>query len=166
MPIDISQQATDALAAANGGKVVEPCPKAASSKPVVATEHILDGEINPHGKAVGFHHRPGGSDPPTSHLDQVTGGPNASGIYVGKVQVFDPAKNIWVQKKAKSSFYPDNMSPAEIEQAIQTSYEDAVAKGEVLPNGKFEGESGKGFSIGGYAKDGKIATAYPIFEED
>lgn len=125
--------------------------------------HILQGHLNAKGKAVGFHSRPGGTDPVTSRMTSQIDAPNAQGVYTGKVEVRASANDPWVAKKGMSSFYPDRMSGSDVEAVVRTAYADALRQG-YAGSGRFSGDSGQGFRIEGFADNGKIATAYPLYK--
>jgi hypothetical protein len=129
----------------------------------VEMPHILEGNINPKGKAGGYHSRPGGGDRPSATMTQKLDGPNAQGVYTGKVSVTDPATGNLVPKKAASTFYPDTMSAADVEASVRHAYADAL-RGGFTGNGAFNGDSGHGFRIEGYERGGKIVTAYPLYK--
>lgn len=130
----------------------------------VELDHILMGEINRRGRAVGFHSRPDSIDPPNARMTERLMPPDANGVYTGKVEVLNQATGAWVEKRGFSSFYPDNLSAVEIEAAIRNAYADALRNDRVLPNGGFAGSSGLGFGIEGFARNGAIQTAYPVRE--
>ncbi len=132
-----------------------------ADKMTIELDHVLFGEINPKGKAVGFHSRPGGIDPGTARVSQRLTPPDANGIYTGKVEIFDSAKNQWIAKRGFSSFYPDRLSAKEVEGAIRNAYADALRRGDIA-NGAWTGDSGLGFKIQGYVNNGKISTAFPV----
>jgi hypothetical protein len=138
-----------------------------AAKAKIDMPHILDGHLNAKGKAVGFHARPDGIDPPGARMTQQVGLKNPQDVYIGKVEIRDPVTGNWVPKKSNaglSSFYPDNMTLKEIDAAIRQAYADALRKGQVEPSGEFIGDSGLGFQIEGAARNGNIPTAYPIYE--
>lgn len=128
----------------------------------IKLDHILIGEINRRGRAVGFHSRPEGIDPPTARMTARLSPPDANGVYTGRVEVLDPATGAWVEKRGFSSFYPDNLTAPEIEAAIRNAYADALRNNATQPNGRFAGDSGLGFQIEGFARNGAIETAYPV----
>src|SRR6267378_3867754 len=74
-----------------------------STDPPVNLAHIDYGEINRHGEAVGYHHRPNGVDPPSARVRQVVQPPDASGVYRARVALRDPATGGWIDKQAPSS---------------------------------------------------------------
>jgi Bacterial EndoU nuclease len=125
-------------------------------------QHILDGHLNGKGKAVGFHSRPDGIDPPNAKMTEQIGLKNPQGVYKGKVEIRDPATGNWVPKKKNSTFFPDHMTPKEIEAAVRHAYADALRKGGVTPDGEFTGRSGFGFEITGVVRNNQIPTAYPV----
>ena len=129
--------------------------------------HILDGHLNKKGQAVGFHHRGDGIDPPNSRMTSQVGLKNPQDVYIGKVEVRDPANGNWVSKKSnkgESTFYPDNMTPKEIEVAVRHAYADALRNNRIDHFGRFTGNSGLGFEIHGAAHHNEVATAYPIYK--
>ena len=128
--------------------------------------HILNGHTNAKGKAVGFHSRPDGIDPAGSRMTQQVESPNQHGIYVGKVEVFDATKGQWIPKTSNngtSTFYPDTLSPQEIESSIRHAYADALRQDPSFTSGLWRGRSEHGFEIEGAFRNGQIVTAYPIY---
>jgi len=71
-----------------------------STDPPINLAHIDYGEINRHGEAVGYHHRPDGVDPPGARVQQMVQPPDASGVYRARVALRDPATGGWIDKKA------------------------------------------------------------------
>lgn len=140
-------------------------PTQAKSNPVPVNQaHVFDGEVNKRGQAVGFHHRSGGKDPSTATMTKATSDPDHQGIYTGKVAVNDPKTGTQVPKRAESTFYPDDKTPKEINNAIQGAY---VNRKPVpgKPANYFQGTAPHSkLAIGGYTdpKTGNINTAYPI----
>lgn len=129
-----------------------------ATNPPINFAHIEFGEINRHGEAVGYHHRPHGVDPPNARIQQIVQPPDANGVYWARVALRDPATGAWLPKKAPSTFYPDAMTPAEVMEAILAAFHDS----EVRNNGQFVGRSGRGFTIEGWYQDGRINAAYPL----
>jgi Bacterial EndoU nuclease len=135
---------------------------AASAK--IDMPHILEGNLNAKGKAVGFHARPDGIDPPNARMTQQIGLKNPQDVYVGRVEIRDPVTGNWIPKKSNkgtSTLYPDHMTPKEIEAAVRHAYADALRSGRVDAEGVFVGNSGLGFKIEGRIRAGQIPTAYP-----
>ncbi|MGI9421098.1 MAG: EndoU domain-containing protein [Geminicoccaceae bacterium] len=130
--------------------------------PAIQIDHILDGEINIKGKAVGYHHRPGGNDALDARLTEQLTDPDANGVYEGRVEVYDPDKGEWIPKKSKSTFFPDHLSAKQVEDAIDNAWRNRTSFDPTT--GRFEGPSGHDFDITGYARDAEIKTARPIYE--
>ena len=140
------------------------------TSPPINLTHIFEGEINAKGRAVGFHARYLGQDPDDAHLMRVISGPNRLGIYTGEAEIYDKEEERF-KRKAFSSFFPDKMSKAKIQELILEAFNNA----RVNKRGKWRGASGVGFSIEGWlcpkggtptCPDGAINTAYPIYKKD
>jgi hypothetical protein len=129
-----------------------------STDPPINLAHIDYGEINRHGEAVGYHHRPDGVDPPGARVQQIVQPPDAAGIYRARVALRDPATGGWIDKKAPSTFFPDAMSSNELVGAILAAFRDGSKRGD----GRFIGASERGFTIEGWYQNGHINTAYPL----
>lgn len=126
--------------------------------PAINLAHVFEGEINRRGKPVGFHSRPGGTDPAGARVARRISGPNDLGVYIAEVEIRNAAGR-WLRKT--STFYPDNMSRDEVVAAILHAWEERRDLG----GDKFQGPSGEGFTIEGYTlDDGRINTAYPIYK--
>ena len=132
-----------------------PRPELSATAPAINVTHIFEGEINRKGRPVGFHARPGGRNPANARVVRVVDGPNRQGVYVAEVEIRDGGR--WLKKI--STFYPDRMSRGEVIAAILQAYRGRTNKGE-----KFRGPSGRGFTIEGYFQNGRINTAWPIFQ--
>lgn len=146
-------------ALALGWALWEPFVAAASSDtdPPVNETHIFQGEINRRGKPVGFHSRPGGRNPAGARVSRIIQGPNRLGVYLAEVEIRDRGGR-WLRKT--STFYPDALSRRDVVRAILHAY-DRRTTGRAE---KFRGPSGKGFTIEGYYQNGRINTAWPIFQ--
>lgn len=132
-------------------------PPEPDDEPAVNLEHIFEGQINRRGKPVGFHSRPGGTDPEGARVVRILEEPNGLGVYVAQVEIRNGSGR-WLEKR--STFYPDGMSRDEVVAAILHAWEERRDLG----GGKFQGPSGEGFTIEGYTlEDGGINTAYPIY---
>ena len=127
-----------------------------ATAPPVNQTHIFEGQINRRGKPVGFHARPGGRNPAGARVVRLLDGPNRSGVYTAEVEIRSGDR--WLEKT--STFYPDAMSREEVLQAILHAFRGRAGSG----GEKFRGPSGRGFTIEGYFQDGRINTAYPIFQ--
>lgn len=127
------------------------------TEPAINQVHIFEGEINRRNKPVGFHSRPGGNDPEGARLVQIVDGPNETGVYIAEVEVRGDSGR-W--KKKRSTFYPDRLTREQVIAAVLHAWNER----ETLPQGKFRGPSGEGFTIEGFTLDKRINTAYPIYD--
>ena len=130
-----------------------------ATDPPIRYGHIAHGGINGEGEAVGYHHRPNGVDPPGARVVHITAPPDASGVYRARVAIRDPATGVWVDKKVPSTFFPDAMTDHEVVAAILRAFDD----GRVRADGRFIGNSGRGFAIEGWYDHGRIWAAYPLY---
>lgn len=128
-----------------------------ATEPPINLAHVFEGEINRKGRPVGFHARPGGRNPANARVARVLEGPNRFGVYVAAVEVRD-RRGDWLDKR--STFYPDRMSREQVVAAILNAWRRrTTGRAE-----KFRGPSGLGFTIEGWHQNGRINTAYPIFQ--
>ena len=126
--------------------------------PAINLEHVFEGQVNRRGKPVGFHSRPGGKNPRAARLVRPISGPNSTGVYIAEVEIRSGSGR-WLRKT--STFYPDRLGREEVVTAILHAWNDRRDLGD----GKFQGDSGEGFTIEGYTLDGGgINTAYPIYK--
>jgi hypothetical protein len=129
------------------------------TQPAVNLEHIFEGQVNRRGKPVGFHSRPGGEDPSGARVVRIVEGPNRSGVYIADVEIRNGSGR-WLKKR--STFYPDRLSREDVVAAVLHAWSQRT-KGR---NNPFRGPSGEGFEIEGRPlDDGRINTAYPIFDQ-
>jgi hypothetical protein len=118
-------------------------------------KHILLGEINSSGKAVGYHYEgipgaPGKTIPGTSKKE------NSYGIYEAKVQVNGVAKT---SNNGYSTFYPKIMTPQQVIDSINEAY---TSKNKISEN-TYIGKAQKGFQIEMYLDNSKkIISAFPL----
>lgn len=120
--------------------------------PAINLAHVFEGQINRRGKPVGFHSRPGGTDPAGARVLRTISRENDLGVYVAEVEIRNRRKT--------STFFPDSMSRDEVVAAILHAWEERRDLG----GDKFQGPSGMGFTIEGYTLDGGgINTAYPLY---
>jgi len=130
-----------------------------ATDPPINETHIFQGEINKRGRPVGFHSRPAGKDPANARVDKIHHGPNRFGIYDAQVEIRKSFFHKWMTKR--STLFPDTMSRQAVIDAILHAYRNRTAADSI----KFRGPSGLGFTIEGYLlQDGRINTAYPIFQ--
>lgn len=122
--------------------------------------HIFQGEINRKGLAVGYHHRPNGKDSTNARLVKLTGLPNSQGVYIGRVEIRNPANGQWISKVSSSTFFPDRFSQAQVLTEIRGAFASANKTQE-----RWQGNSPSGLRIEGFysKKTNTITTAYPIY---
>lgn len=124
----------------------------------VNEKHIFHGEINKGGEPVGYHHRPGGKDPGSARVTQVTRPPNAQGVYEATVEVSGAAG-----KSKSSTFFPDHWTPEQVVSEIKGAFRDRLP----TPGGKgnvWVGKSPSSVIIKGYFDaTGNIHTAFPLY---
>jgi Bacterial EndoU nuclease len=129
-----------------------------ATDPPVNMSHIFEGLINKRGKPVGFHSRPGGRNPANARVVRVESGPNRAGVYTAEVEIRDGHGGPWLEKG--STLYPDALSRREVIQAVLHAFRERTTGG----GEKFRGPSGRGFTIEGYFQNGRINTAFPIYQ--
>jgi len=129
-----------------------------TSDPPINLVHIDYGEINRHGEAVGYHHRPNGVDPPGARVERIVQPPDANGVYRARVALRHPATGDWIDKKARSTFFPDALSDDEVVESVLAAFQ----TGRRRRDGQFIGASGRGFAIEGWYQNGRINAAYPL----
>lgn len=135
--------------------------KWSNTSPAINQTHIFFGEINKHGKPVGFHARPQGVDPAKARLKKRQSGPNKAGVYTARIEIYDPHSKRWREKF--SSLFPDALTPKEVIKAISHAYSNR----DKTKKQPWSGPSGLGFPIQGYVlRDGRINTAFPVFIKD
>lgn len=129
--------------------------------PSLNLAHIFEGEINRHGKPVGFHVAPKEPMGATSRIKHILSGPNRAGVYTAMVEIFDKDERQWKEKF--SSFFPDDFSRRQVIDSILFAHSNNR-----LPEGsRWRGPSGHGFLIEGYRfGNGDINTAYPLYAKD
>lgn len=124
-----------------------------------AVEHIFNGEVNRRGQAVGYHYE-GIEESPGNVIEGTKNEPDENGVYIASVEVDGIAKS---GNGGMSTFYPDNMSPQEVIDAINEAYNNRVN----TRGNTYVGESENGLGITMYldAND-KIISSFPIYEGD
>jgi hypothetical protein len=147
-----------AAAVARQVEALAPEDRWTSTEPPINLVHINLGEINREGQAVGYHHRPNGTDPDSARVLQIVQPPDPNGVYRARVSIRDPATGSWVGKKAPSTFFPDAMSDPDVVNAILAAFHDSRRRND----GQFVGPSGRGFMIEGWYQNGRINAAYPL----
>ena len=120
-----------------------------------AVEHIFLGSVNSKGNGSGYHY-----DMIIDSPGEIVGDrsePDSFGVYTARVEVRGHAKS---GNKGYSSFFPDDMSPQEVVDAINEAYENSSKM-----NGTIHGLTKDGMEIEMYVEKKKIVTAYPIMED-
>ena len=118
-------------------------------------EHIFDGTVNKKGKATGYHYSRV-EDSKGQILDGTRSKKDENGVFTAKVEVDG------VKKEGFSSFYPEDWSPQDVVDAINTAYKEAVNDPKNPHGSLWIGHAGK-LEIDMYLDDNrKILTAYPI----
>jgi len=124
-----------------------------------AVDHIFNGEINGRGQATGYHYE-GIEGSPGKTVEGTKTEPDENGVYTAQVEVGDVPK---AGNGGTSSFYPEDMSPQEVIDAINEAYDNRVN----LRGNTYIGESDGGLEIEMYLdSDDKIISAFPIYEGD
>ena len=128
--------------------------------PPINAEHIFHGEINRRSMAVGFHHAASMGSESYARITSMVSPPNAQGVFVANVEVFDRISGVWIAKRSPSSFFPDSWSRTQVMAEIKSAYGNQT----VQRGNYFQGTSTSGVEIGGYLdSSGKINTAFPIY---
>lgn len=121
-----------------------------------ALEHILEGELNGRGQAVGFHY----DGLPTKKGKVIQGTetkPNAHGVYEAKVEVSGVAKT---SNGGKSTFFPKEWDAQEVVDVINEAYETRMLK----TGNTYEGLTTDGQIVRMYLdQDEKIISAFPVW---
>ncbi len=147
---------------ATTGFVPSPPDSNTALNPPMRLGHILDGNINAAGNAVGFHLRPGGKDPASARMTKLIERRNKFRVYTGNVEVKVPKTGRFITKKLPSSFFPDSFTDKQVPEAIDTAFRNSG----LTTDGRFTGDSGRGFEVRGwYSKKRGITTAHPIWKD-
>ncbi len=123
-----------------------------------AIEHIFIGSINKKGNATGYHYE-GIEDSLGEVIEGTRSKPDSFGVYSGKIRINGINKS---GNKGYSTFYPEDMSPQEVIDAIGEAYESR----ELLSGNLYAGLTEEGMEIDmALTDDDKIITAYPVMED-
>ncbi len=117
-------------------------------------EHILAGELNSSGKAVGFHYEglPGSKGKVIPGTESAQ---NQFGVYKAKVEVDGVAK---VTNGGYSTMFPKNWTPQQVVDSINEAFSNKV----LVTGNTFEGTLASGMKIRMYIDSaGKIIFAFP-----
>jgi filamentous hemagglutinin len=140
-------------------ELVEAQAKKGGTNPQIDIDHILNGQINSRGNAVGGHYL---RDPDVK-VNQWTGAPDVNGVRTGYISVRDPNTGKWIPKKAETTFFPEHWSKRQCELEVKNAFENSHP---VTINGQsmWEGKSSNGITMRGYYKvDGSGATGWPVY---
>ncbi|MBF6978784.1 EndoU domain-containing protein [Aerococcaceae bacterium zg-BR22] len=117
-----------------------------------ALEHIFYGTINRKGQATGYHHE--GIAPDAEIIQSTRSKNDRHGVYRAKVRVEG------INKKAMSSFFPEQWTAQQVVDAINEAYESREHVSGNIYEGTFDG-----ITIQMYLTDNdKIISAFPIYE--
>lgn len=119
--------------------------------------HLLDGEINRRGRAVGGHNRNSANIRILSEWVDPD-----SGLDTARIEIFDSSSSTWVEKHADTSLFPGDWSAARILQETQSAFGNSSQAG----GNRWIGQSDSGQWITGYYRNQSSmgpgwSTAYP-----
>lgn len=121
-----------------------------------ALAHILEGEINKHGDAVGFHY----DGLPTKKGSVIQGTktkPNEFGVYEAQVEVDGTVKT---SNSGKSSLFPEDWNAQQVVDAINESYDEKT----LITGNTYEGLTSDGMVIRMYLdQQNQIISAFPVY---
>lgn len=121
-----------------------------------ALEHILEGELNRSGKAVGFHY----NQLPSKKGEIIEGTettPNEQGVYEAEVSVDGVTKE---SNRGRSTFFPDDWDTQDVVDAINEVYENRT----FISGNTYEGLTEEGVLIRMYIDDQeRIISAFPVY---
>lgn len=159
-PFNIQAQVSQPIARTFTSKTTIKAPVDKSLK--INQVHIFQGLINSQHSAVGYHHRFNGKDSDRARLVTLVSPSNSQGVYVGRVEILNPATGKWVKKLSPSTFFPDRWSQDQVLSEIRGAFATVNA-----PKERWQGISPSGIRIEGfYSKvTNSINTAYPIYRK-
>lgn len=124
-----------------------------------ALEHILEGELNRKGSAVGFHY----DRLPSKKGEIIEGsqsGEDEHGVYEAEVKVSGVEKT---SNRGRSTFFPDDWDTQDVVDAIHEAYDNR----EFLQGNTYEGLTDEGIIIQMYLNNNdQIISAFPVYEGD
>lgn len=135
--------------------------------------HIFCGELNRRGRLVGFHSRPGGSNPSTVAQFRITQSPNRQGIYAGEWTYQGRS-----QDTKFSTMFPDSCTASQVINSIGHAAANPVSCPANAPHWAWcgsnspgnaaderfcHGHDGSSYIIAGANRsEGRINTAFPL----
>lgn len=124
-----------------------------------AIPHILEGELNRKGQAVGFHY----AELPTRKGEVIKGTETLeddNGVYEAKVSVNDVEKQ---SNQGRSSFFPNSWDSQDVIDAINEAYDSK----DYISGNTYEGMTEEGIIVRMYLDHAdKIISAFPVYEGD
>ena len=122
-----------------------------------ALPHILEGELNRKGQAVGFHY----AELPTRKgeiIEDSETEEDEHGIYEAKVSVSEVEKT---SNNGRSTFFPDSWDSQDVVDAINEAYETK----DFISGNTYEGMTEEGIIVRMYLNESdKIISAFPVYE--
>jgi hypothetical protein len=122
-----------------------------------ARSHIYYGDVDPRqGKSRGWHYEPSADRSKGTYvIEETRSTPDSHGVYRANVMIEG------VKKNARSSFFPKDWSPEQVEKAILEAYEN---RNPISHPGRCKGTTMSGIEIEmDIDVTGRISTAYPIY---
>ena len=131
-----------------------------SEDPKFDFRHIIDGEITKNGKGSAGGHKVGENVRVTGIIEK----PDKNGVYQAKVEIYNPTKNIWQEKGAKTTMFPDDWSIDKTKQEINGAWNSSDF--EIIDPIKniWQGTSPNGIKIKGFINNRTLA--YPLYKGD
>ncbi|MGN9812319.1 EndoU domain-containing protein [Micromonospora sp. BQ11] len=122
--------------------------------------HTMVGERD--GRASGWHHRPGGIDPPGAKLHEIVARDRRTGIYHGRVSMQNRRTGEWRAKPGGSTFFPDDWTPEQVDRAVSRAF-DAPDVVKDADEGRWVGTF-RGIRLRGFydPENGKLLHGYPV----
>ncbi len=133
-----------------------------ATAPIDFDGHIINGEINTRGRAVGGHSMLGGNVRIDAYAAKNPISPN--GIRNVVISVYDPSTGTWIQKVDRfgepqlTTLFPENWSKSRIIVEVDIAYKNRTRS--LLDPRKWEGRTPSGIKVEGYIAPN--TTVYPL----
>jgi hypothetical protein len=154
----IEHEKPAALPATSTTKAAGTATEAAGILNEQSRKHLFEGEISKkRGNATGWHYEPtGNKEKGTYVIEGTRSPPDEHGVYAANVMIEGNAK------RDRSTFFPKDWSPAQVESAIEEAYQRRKPEPR---SGEFRGTTVSGMEIT-LRLDGKgtLESAYPVYE--
>jgi hypothetical protein len=136
----------------------QPVKPADAALPSQLRTHIFHGEVDAkQGRSLGWHFEPSGDRAKGTYVKEGTrSAPDKYGVYEANVVIEG------IQKREKSSFFPQGWSQEQVEKAILEVYENG--KPQPFKPWVLRGTSSSGMEIEIRVKGGGIQTAFPLYK--